>query len=104
MVLSRQLADRGHFPALDVAASVSRVMPAVVHPSQIGATQRFKQLYNRLEESRDLIAIGGYRAGHDAELDHAVSLQSAIGEFLRQDMTNAVGFADSVASLGRIVG
>jgi len=51
-----------------------------------------------------LIAIGGYRPGHDAELDHAVSLQSAIGDFLRQDMTNAVSFRDSVAALGKIVG
>jgi len=104
LVLSRQLADRGHYPAIDVAASVSRVMPAVVPLEQIAAAQRFKQFYNRLEESRDLIAIGGYRPGHDAELDHAVSLQPLIGEFLRQDMTNAVSFADSIAALGRIVG
>jgi len=104
LVLSRQLADRGHFPALDVGASVSRVMTAVVPPEQIIATQRFKQLYNRLEESRDLIAIGGYRPGHDAELDRAVSLQPAINEFLCQDMTSAVRFSESVAALGRIVG
>jgi flagellum-specific ATP synthase len=104
LVLSRKLADRGHFPALDVAASVSRVMPAVVSPEQVTAGQRFKQLYNRLEESRDLIAIGGYRPGHDAELDRAVSLQPAINEFLRQDMTNAVRFSESVGALRGIVG
>jgi flagellum-specific ATP synthase len=104
LVLSRKLADRGHFPALDVAASVSRVMPAVVPPDQIHSAQRFKQLYNRLEESRDLIAIGGYRPGHDAELDRAVSLQPAINEFLCQDMTNAVRLEESIAALGEIVG
>ncbi|HZK90506.1 MAG TPA: FliI/YscN family ATPase [Stellaceae bacterium] len=104
LVLSRKLADRSHFPALDVAASVSRVMPAVVASEQVLATQRFKQLYNRLEESRDLIAIGGYRPGHDAELDRAVSLQPAINEFLRQDMTNAVRFSESVGALRGIVG
>jgi flagellum-specific ATP synthase len=104
LVLSRKLADRGHFPALDVAASVSRVMPAVVPAEQLAAAQRFKQIYNRLEESRDLIAIGGYRPGNDAELDRAVSLQPAVVEFLRQDMTNAVGFADSVGALREIVG
>jgi flagellum-specific ATP synthase len=104
LVLSRKLADRGHFPALDVAASVSRVMPAVVPPEQMLATQRFKQFYNRLEESRDLIAIGGYRPGHDAELDRAVSLQPAINEFLRQDMTNAMRFSESVGALREIVG
>ena len=104
LVLSRKLADRGHFPALDVGASVSRVMPAVVAADQVHATQRFKQLYNRLEESRDLIAIGGYRPGHDAELDRAVSLQPAISHFLCQDMTNAVRFSESVAALEQIVG
>jgi len=104
LVLSRQLADRGHFPALDVAASVSRVMSAVVPAEQITAAQRFKHLYSRLEESRDLIAIGGYRPGNDAELDRAVSLQPAINRFLCQDMTNAVRFGESVAALGEIVG
>jgi flagellum-specific ATP synthase len=104
LVLSRKLADRGHFPALDIGASVSRVMPAVVSSEQVLAAQRLKQLYNRFDESRDLIAIGGYRPGHDAELDHAVSLQPAINEFLCQDMTNAVRFTESVAALERIVG
>src|SRR5271163_197140 len=104
LVLSRKLADRGHFPALDVGASVSRVMPAVVAADQVHATQRFKQMYNRLEESRDLIAIGGYRPGHDAELDRAVQLQPAISHFLCQDMTNAVRFSESVAALEQIVG
>ncbi|HWB48335.1 MAG TPA: FliI/YscN family ATPase [Stellaceae bacterium] len=104
LVLSRSLADRGHFPALDVGASVSRVMSAVVPSEQLAASQRFKQLWTRLEESRDLIAIGGYRPGHDAELDRAVALQPAINAFLRQDMTNAVRFGESVAGLGEIVG
>jgi flagellum-specific ATP synthase len=104
LVLSRKLADRGHFPALDVASSVSRVMPAVVSPEQVLASHRFKQLYNRIEESRDLIAIGGYRPGHDAELDRAVSLQPAITEFLRQDMTNSVPFSESVGALRDVVG
>jgi flagellum-specific ATP synthase len=104
LVLSRKLADRGHFPAVDVAASVSRVMPAVVPVDQMLATQRFKRLYNRLEDSRDLISIGGYRAGHDPELDRAVSLQPAINDFLRQDMTSAVRFSESVEALREIVG
>jgi len=104
LVLSRRLADAGLFPAVDVGASVSRVMPAVVNAEQLAAAQRFRQLHSRLEESRDLIAIGGYRPGHDAELDRAVSLKPAIEEFLRQDVGEAVRFADSVAALGSIVG
>jgi flagellum-specific ATP synthase len=103
LMLSRKLADRGHFPALDVGTSVSRVMPAVAPPHQMIAAQRLKQLYNRFEESRDLISIGGYRPGHDAELDRAVALQPAINEFLCQDMTNAVSFEDSVAALEAVL-
>jgi flagellum-specific ATP synthase len=104
LVLSRALADRGHYPALDVGASVSRVMPTVVSAEQVAHSQRLKQLYNRLEESRDLIAIGGYRPGHDQELDRAVALQPVINAFLCQDMTNAVRFSNSVAALADIVG
>ncbi len=51
-----------------------------------------------------MIALGGYRPGHDAELDRAVALRPAIERFLRQDMTNAVSFADSVAALGELLG
>jgi flagellum-specific ATP synthase len=104
LVLSRKLADRGHFPAIDVGASVSRVMPAVVSAEQLRWAQRFKHFHSRLEESRDIIAIGGYRPGHDAELDQAVALKPAMENFLRQDMTVAVRFSESVAALGEIVG
>jgi flagellum-specific ATP synthase len=104
LVLSRRLADRGHFPALDVAASISRVMPAIVTPMQIARAQRFKQLYNRFEESRDMIAIGGYRQGNDAELDRAVALHPVMEGFLCQDMTNAVPFDESIAALDEVVG
>lgn len=104
LVLSRKLADAGHFPALDVGASISRVMPAVVSADHLRAAQRFKQLCGRLEENRDMIAIGGYRPGNDAELDLAVSLKPAIEGFLRQDWTHAVGFADSRAALRTLVG
>jgi flagellum-specific ATP synthase len=104
LVLSRKLADAGHFPALDVGASVSRVMSSVVPAEQTIRAQRFKQLYHRLEESRDMIAIGGYRPGHDVELDRAASLRPAIESFLRQDMTTTISFADSVAALHELLG
>ena len=104
LVLSRRLADRGHFPAVDVAASISRVMPAVVDVAQIARAQRFKQLYNRLEESRDMISIGGYRPGNDPELDRAVALQPAMERFLCQDMTNAVPFDQGLAALAEVLG
>ncbi len=104
LVLSRRLAEAGLFPALDVGSSISRVMSSIVSSEQIALARRFKQLWSRLEESRDIIALGGYRSGNDAELDRAVALRPAIEDFLRQDMTSPVCFADSVAALGELLG
>jgi flagellum-specific ATP synthase len=104
LVLSRRLAEAGLFPAVDAGASISRVMPAIVSPEHLAAAQQFKRLYARLEEHRDMLAIGGYRPGHDAELDRAVALRPAIEAFLRQDLASAVGFADSVGALNNLVG
>ncbi|HXE16620.1 MAG TPA: FliI/YscN family ATPase [Stellaceae bacterium] len=104
LMLSRAIAERGQYPAIDVGASISRVMPTIVPPEHMARAQRFKQLYSRLEESRDMIAIGGYRAGNDAELDRAVSRRAAMENFLRQDMSTAVGLPASVSDLAHAVG
>ncbi len=104
IVLSRRLAEAGLFPAVDIGPSISRVMSSIVSSEQIMLARRFKQLWSRLEDSRDIIALGGYRPGHDAELDRAVALRPAIENFMRQDMTSAVSFADSVAALGQLLG
>jgi flagellum-specific ATP synthase len=104
LVLTRRLAEAGHFPALDLGASVSRVTAAVVPDQQTVLARRLKRLWSRLEESRDLIALGAYRPGNDAELDHAVALRPAIESFLRQDMTTAVSLPASVVALAEIVG
>ena len=104
LVLSRKLADAGHFPAIDVGASISRVMAAIVPVKQMARAQHLKRLCSRLEESRDMIAIGGYRPGHDAELDQAVALKNEIESFLCQDMASSVNFADSVAALCALIG
>ena len=104
LVLSRRLADAGHFPALDIGASVCRVMSSVVPAEQLASGQRFKRLYHRLVEARDMIAIGGYRPGHDPELDRAVALRPAIENFLCQDMTSAIGFAESATELRELLG
>jgi flagellum-specific ATP synthase len=104
LVLNRRLAEAGHFPALDIGASVSRVMSGVVSDQQMTLARRLKRLWSRLEESRDLITIGAYRPGNDAELDHAVVLRPNIEGFLRQDMTNATSLPVSVAELAEIVG
>ena len=99
LMLSRRMAERGLYPAIDVGASISRVMPAVVPAELLTRSQRFKHLYGRLEESRDMIAIGGYRPGNDPDLDRAVTLRGAMEGFLRQDMNVSVALANSAAAL-----
>ncbi len=86
IVLSRDLAEGGHFPAIDVERSVSRVMTSVAPREQQLAARRMRQLLSRVNKARDLIQLGAYQPGHDTELDTAVRLQPAMLELLQQDM------------------
>lgn len=100
-VLSRRLAEEGHYPAIDIEASISRVMPQVVSPEHLQAAQRFKQLWSRLQQSRDLISVGAYVPGSDRETDQALAVQPAMQAFLRQGLQESEGLS---RSLERLVG
>jgi len=100
VVLSRALADEGHYPAIDIEASISRAMPNVVPPEHLRAAQRLKQLYSRYQQSRDLISVGAYVPGSDPETDEAIKMLPAVRAFLRQDLRESVPFEDSRAQLG----
>jgi flagellum-specific ATP synthase len=84
IVLSRQLATQNHYPAIDVLASVSRVMPAITTPEHRATAARLRELLARFERSRDLVQIGAYERGTDAALDEALEHLPAIEAFLRQ--------------------
>jgi len=86
IVLSRELAEAGHYPAIDIERSVSRVMPAVATREHVAAARRLRQLLAKFNKARDLIQLGAYAPGHDAELDTAVRLHPQIAELLQQDM------------------
>ncbi|EHR69158.1 flagellar protein export ATPase FliI [Burkholderiales bacterium JOSHI_001] len=86
IVLSRELAEAGHYPAIDVERSVSRVMPAVAPREQLDAARRARSLLAKYNKARDLIQLGAYRPGNDAELDTAVRTQPALAALLQQDM------------------
>lgn len=85
-VLSRSLAEEGHYPAIDISASVSRVMPQVTSPEHLRAAQRFKQLWTRYQQSRDLISVGAYVPGGDPDTDFAIERFPAMSEYLRQGL------------------
>ncbi|WP_410015389.1 flagellar protein export ATPase FliI [Sodalis sp. C49] len=86
IVLSRQLAEAGHYPAIDIEASISRAMTAIVPAAQETLVRQFKQLLSRYQRNRDLISVGAYAAGSDVQLDRAIALYPAIEAFLQQDM------------------
>jgi flagellum-specific ATP synthase len=86
IVLSRSLSDQGHYPAIDVEASISRAITELLSKEELDTVRRFKYLYSRYQRSRDLISIGAYVKGHDAVLDEAVDIYPRLEAFLVQDM------------------
>jgi flagellum-specific ATP synthase len=86
IVLSRELAESGHYPAIDVERSISRVMTSVAPREHLQAARRMRQLMAKVNKARDLIQLGAYQSGHDAELDLAVRLQPQMNALLQQDM------------------
>ena len=84
VVLTRELAHTGHYPAIDVLQSVSRLVGEVVSPQVRAAGQRLRSLMAAYREKEDLISIGAYQAGTDPLVDEAVAKRAAIESFLRQ--------------------
>lgn len=89
IVLSRDLAQRGHWPAVDVLQSLSRVMSAVTDREHQGAAQRLRAVLATYERQRDLILLGAYKKGSDPETDHAIAKIDAVNAFLRQTQGEA---------------
>jgi flagellum-specific ATP synthase len=99
IVLSRSLAEAGHYPAIDVAQSASRVMHNVVSREHFEVARRFRALNSRYENGRDLVQIGAYVHGSDPAMDEAIRLHEGMTAFLQQDMFAAAGLEESVAQM-----
>jgi len=99
IVLSRRLAEEGHYPAIDIEASISRVMPQVSDPQHLQQAQLFKQLYSRYQQTRDLISVGAYVAGADRETDVAIDRYPHMRKFLQQGLQEPGSLDTSVAGL-----
>ncbi|GGE70974.1 MAG TPA: flagellar protein export ATPase FliI [Paenalcaligenes hominis] len=104
VVLSRRLADSGHYPAIDVEASISRVMSAVVSAEHIKLVHQFKQILSIYQRNRDLIAVGAYQRGNDPTIDNAIERYPWLESFLRQDVDNPVSFEKALDELQAILG
>ena len=104
IVLSRRLAERGLYPAIDIESSISRVMSQVVGDRQIKYARALKHFYSLYEQNADLFNVGAYQRGANLELDSAVAMRPQILEFLRQDRRAAVNFSDAVTALAQVTG
>ena len=102
IVLSRELAEAGHFPAIDIERSISRVMTSVTSREHQSAARRLRQLLSRYNKARDLIQLGAYAPGHDAELDLAVKLHPQVLALLQQDMHSAADLGACAQQLARL--
>jgi flagellum-specific ATP synthase len=103
IVLSRNLSDQGHYPAIDIEASISRAMTALITAEELDLVRRFKVLYSRYQRSRDLINVGAYVRGSDAQLDEAILLYPRLEAFLRQGIYEQVDVAQSRATLAGLL-
>ncbi len=99
VVLSSELAEAGHYPAIDIEASISRVMVDVVAPEHDQVARRFKQIYSTYRQNKDLINVGAYRAGSDPKIDEAILMYPQLTRFLQQHMHEQVTWNDSLAGL-----
>ncbi len=103
IMLSRKIAEEGHFPAIDIEASVSRVMNDVVSDEHKQAAQRFKKLYSTYQKNQDLISVGAYQYGSDAAIDEAIDFNASLNNFLQQDTAEAFAYNESVSGLIDVV-
>lgn len=99
IVLSRSLAEMGHFPAIDIEQSASRVMHNVVSPEHFELARQFRAMYSRYQKSRDLVQVGAYMSGSDPQLDEAIRLQPALAAFLQQTMREGASLDESLNAM-----
>ncbi|NIY48663.1 flagellar protein export ATPase FliI [Cedecea colo] len=102
IVLSRRLAESGHYPAIDIEASISRAMTELIDKAHYGKVQTFKQLLSSYQRNRDLISVGAYAAGSDPLLDKAIGLYPRLEAFLQQSIDENCSYEASQALLNKI--
>jgi flagellum-specific ATP synthase len=103
IVLTRSLAQRGHYPAIDVLASISRVMNDIVTQEHLKHARELIRALSIYKEAEDLINIGAYVEGSDPQIDYAKSKIVKINKFLQQDVSQKVSFDESISQLATLV-
>ncbi len=104
IVLSRALAETGHYPAIDIEQSASRVMHNVVSREHFELARRFRATYSRYQQGRDLVQVGAYVAGSDPQMDEAIRLQPGMTGFLQQSMFESASMDESISGMAAAMG
>ncbi len=99
IVLDRKIAQKNHYPAIDVLQSISRVMSSIVDPQHKKAAGQLKNVLATYAEAEDLVNIGAYKAGSNPSIDYALSKIDAVDEFLQQDVYEKLSFEESIQRL-----
>ncbi|CAL4326139.1 Flagellum-specific ATP synthase [Buchnera aphidicola (Brachycaudus tragopogonis)] len=102
IILSRYYADLGHYPAIDIGSSISRVMPDIVDSEHYKQSCYFKKLVSSYQKNRDLINVGAYIVGTDVILDHAIKIWSNLERFLQQEVSEKSNYSTSCQELKKI--
>ena len=103
VVLSRRIAEAGHYPAIDIEASISRVMHDIVPHEHTKMARHFKQTLSTYQQNRDLISIGAYHKGTDPRIDASIALWPTMQKFLQHDLQERVDYGSSVAALNTLM-
>ena len=104
IVLSRDLADSGHYPAIDIEKSISRVMPQVVSEAHMQQARVLKQVYSMYQQNKDMITLGAYQKGTDPMLDQAINMIPRVNQFLQQGMKDVISYDDGLQGLAQLLG
>jgi len=103
IVLSRKLANKGQYPAIDTLQSVSRVMPDIVDSDHFRRAQVFNEILATYSEAEELVNIGAYVRGSNPHIDHSISKIGELRQFLKQNITERSLYDDSLARLNQII-
>ncbi len=104
ILLSRKLAEKGHYPAIDTLASISRVMSDVVSSEHLAAAREVNRVIAAYRQAEDLINVGAYEEGSNPEIDRSVALIEIINKYLQQDLASGSDFAEAIDILVKIAG
>jgi flagellum-specific ATP synthase len=102
VVLTRELAMQGHYPAIDVSRSISRVMDDIISEDHRDCARKLKAVLATYRKAEDLINIGAYASGSNADIDFAIQMVGQINAYLRQDVKTTVSFENSAAELAAL--